>query len=64
MKTYKVTITEKLKMTVDIEAACRYDAERIVEKRWNESEYILSADHFKGVTFTAVSPRQERSMIR
>ena len=64
MKTYKVTITEKLEMTVEVEATSRYEAERLVEKQCNDTEYILDADHFKGVTFKAEPPQKERGMER
>lgn len=64
MKTYKVTITETLQMEVEVEAPSRYEAERLVEKQWNDSEHILDADHFKGVTFTATPPQRERGMER
>ena len=59
MKTYKVTITEKLEMTVEVEASSRQKAERLVEKRWKDTDYILDADHFKGVTFKAEPPHRE-----
>ena len=64
MKTYKVTITETLQMEIEVEAPSRDAAERLVEKRWKDSEYILDADHFKGVTFTAAPPIRERGMER
>lgn len=64
MKSYQVTITEKLEMTVEVEASSRYEAERLVEKRWNNTDYILDAEHFKGVTFTADPPAKERGMER
>ena len=64
MKTYKVTITEKLEMTVEVEASSRYEAERLVEKQWKDTEHILDADHFKGVTFKAEPPQRERGMER
>ena len=64
MKTYKVTITETLQMTVEVEASSRYEAERFVEKQWNDSEHILDADHFTGVKFTAEPPQRERGMER
>ena len=44
MKTYEVTITETLQKTVEVEAKNREEAERLVEKRWNDSEYILDAE--------------------
>lgn len=46
MKTYEVTITETLQKTVEMEANSREEAERLVEKNWNNSEYILDADSF------------------
>ncbi len=55
MKTYEVTITETLQKTVEIEANSREEAERLVEQRWNDSEYILDADSFVGVDFSARS---------
>jgi hypothetical protein len=51
IKTYKVTITEVLQMSVEVEAPSRREAERHVEKQWIDGDYILDADHFKGVTF-------------
>jgi hypothetical protein len=59
MKTYAVTITETLQKTVEIEAASKEDAQQIVERKWNDSEYILDADSFVGVDFSA--KRNERS---
>lgn len=53
MKTYKVTITETLKMTVDVEANSRLEAEEKVKTAWTDGEYILDAEHFTGVTFKA-----------
>lgn len=34
MKTYQVTITEKLQMTVEVEAGSRAEAEQTVYGRW------------------------------
>lgn len=53
MKQYDVTITETLQMTVPIQAENLAQAEEIAEKNWNNSEYILSADHFVGADFKA-----------
>jgi len=64
MKTYKVTITEKLEMTVEVEAPGRYEAEQLVEQQWNNSDYILDADNFTGVTFKAEPPQRECDMER
>ena len=40
-------------MKVEVEAENQADAEAFVSEKWYNSEYILDADHFKGVTFTA-----------
>jgi hypothetical protein len=64
MKTYKVTITEKPEMTVEAKAHSRSEAERLVEKLWNDGDYILDANHFKGVTFKADPPLKSRDSGR
>ena len=64
MKEYPVRIRETLEMTVTVEAENAAQAREIVEKRYHDSDYILDADHFKGVTFTAALPQKERGMER
>ena len=51
---FKVTITETLQTTVEVEAEDRYQAEQMVTDGWHNSEYILDADNFTGVTFKAI----------
>ena len=53
MKNYQVTITETLKMTVDVEAESSEEAEAIVEEQWHLGEHILDADNFIGAEFKA-----------
>lgn len=53
MKPYKVTITELLQTTVTVDANSQMEAERLAEKRWRASEYVLTADDFKRVAFSA-----------
>ncbi len=53
MKTYDVTITETLQMTIPIEAESLAEAEQMAEENWNRSQYILDADHFVGADFKA-----------
>lgn len=53
MKTYDVTITETLQITVPIRADSWEEAEEIAEKGWKESEYVLDASHFQEVSFRA-----------
>ena len=62
MKTYAVTITET--KTVEIEANSKAEAEAMVEARWNDSEYILDADSFVGVDFSARSNERSRDYER
>lgn len=51
--TYKVTITEMLQMTVEVEAEDAMSAEQMVNDNWQNSEYILDAENFIGVEFHA-----------
>lgn len=53
MKNYNVTITETLKMTVEVEAKDRWEAEQIAADNWRNGDYILDADSFNGVSFKA-----------
>ena len=53
MKTYDVTITETLQMTVPIEAERLAEAEQTAECNWNRSQYILDADYVVGADFKA-----------
>ena len=64
MKEYQVQNKEVLAMIVTVEAESAAQAREIVEKRYNDSDYILDADHFKGVTFAAIPPQKERGMER
>jgi hypothetical protein len=51
-KLYQVEITETLRMTIDIEAENAQRAEDMVRKAYENSDYILDADHFAGVEFS------------
>ena len=64
MKTYEVTITETLQKTVEVEAASREQAQELVEQKWNDSEYILDADSFVGVDFSARTNERSRDYER
>lgn len=64
MKSYEVTITETLQMTVEVEAATREQAQELVERKWNDSEYILDAEAFKGVDFSAWEKERRRDYER
>lgn len=64
MKTYDVTITETLQMTVPIRANSRAEAEELAEANWNESRYVLGADHFVGADFKAEEHTKSRDFER
>jgi hypothetical protein len=51
-------------MEVEIEAASRAEAKQIAEERWKDSEYILDADHFKGVDFKVEPAQRQRGDSR
>ena len=63
MKEYKVTITETLTTDVFVEAESQLEAEQMVSDAWRNSEYILDAENFAGVEFTAEDtvPKHEMS---
>ena len=64
MKTYDVTVTETLQMTVPIEAESLAEAEQIAEDNWNRSQYILDADHFVRADFKARECVRDKGMER
>lgn len=64
MKSYEVTITETLQMTVEVEATTWEQARELVERKWNDSEYILDAEAFKGVDFSAREKGRRRDYER
>ena len=53
-------IIETLEKEVEVEAEDRDEAEQIVSDAWHNSEYILDAEDFKGVTFKAEPPARKR----
>jgi len=61
LREFDVTITETLQMTVTVMAADQCEAEEMVEAAWNNSDYILDADHFVGADFDAAPVKRERS---
>jgi len=48
-KKYKVIVEETLERTVEVEAESPDEAEAIVQKMYDNSEIVLSADDFYGV---------------
>lgn len=64
MSEFEVTITETLAMTVTVEAESAEQARQMVKDQWRNCEYILDAEHFKGVNFTARKPKRNRDYER
>lgn len=61
MKEFDVTITETLRKTVSVKAESLEEAEQLVSDQWRNSEYILDADDFEGVAFSAGRSHSRRS---
>lgn len=63
MKTFEVTITETLALTVKVKAETRVEAEAMVAEKYHNEEYVLNADNFKDVEFTTkeLTRNRERS---
>jgi hypothetical protein len=57
MKEYSVRITETLEQTVTVKANSAAEARKIVEDQWRNSDHILDADDYVGVTFTVPKER-------
>ena len=51
---FKVTITETLERTVEVEAGSQQQAEQIVSADWRLGGYVLDASDFVEVEFEAV----------
>lgn len=51
-------------MTVPIEAESLAEAEQIAEENWNNSQYILDADHFVGADFKAKECVRDKGLER
>lgn len=47
-------LKETSEMRVTVEAESLEDAIQKVESSWKDGDYILDAEHFKGVEFTEV----------
>jgi hypothetical protein len=54
MNVYHVKITEKFEMEVEIAAHDQADAEERVSENWNDEQYIIDAEHFKGASFDCI----------
>ena len=60
MNTYKVKITETLEKVVEVEARNKREAEQIVCTESQNEKYVLDADNFARVNFTAELPARKR----
>ena len=49
---HHVTVTETFRLTIELEASSRQEAERIVSRDWKRREFVLGPEHFAGVEFT------------
>jgi hypothetical protein len=58
MKEFDVTITERLQKTVTVQAETLYEAEELVNERWNSGEYVLDADNFVDMNLETVAQRE------
>ena len=57
---FRVTITETLQTTVEVEASDPQQAKDMVVDGWRRSEYVLNADNFLNAEFKAV-PAADKS---
>lgn len=58
MKTYKVTITEILRRTIEVEAETSDDAINMVEDDYRAEEYVLDYSDFVNVEFKIETPNE------
>ena len=65
MSEYKVTITEKLKRDVYVEANSLEEARHIATENWYKGDYILDADDFSEINFDAeeVEPQEKIKVV-
>ena len=63
MRDFYVTITETLRMKLNVEAESMEEAIEKVKDGWRSGTYILDADHFEDVDFDAedITPKVEMS---
>jgi len=59
-KEYPVEITETLQMTVWMEANSPDEAIALVRAAYNDTDYILDAEHFAGVEFKVLGNENKR----
>lgn len=52
-KLYKVKVKETRTVIVEVEATDQWDAEKVAENNWRNSEYILGTECIEDVNFNA-----------
>ncbi len=62
-KVFDVTITETLKMAVQVEASSLEEAIQLVTDNYHNQDYILDADNFIGVDFEAKEIKEQTKDI-
>ena len=60
MKTFDVQIKETLVMTITVKAENEQEAEEMVSQAYYNEEYILDAENFVGVEFTAMPAKNKK----
>lgn len=54
-KSYRVRITERLVMYVDVEANSKEEAEQIATDNWHNGDYLIDSENFDGVDVETVA---------
>ena len=57
---FDVKITETLEKIITVNAKSRDEAEQIVNNSWRAGDYILDAECFTGVEFTAMAEKKDK----
>ena len=60
-RNFKVTITERLRRTVEVEADDCQEAKQMVSDGWHDSKYILGSEDFVDVEFEAIPATDDAS---
>ena len=59
MQEYRIKIRETLEKVVTVEAMNLSHAKEVAEKNYKNSEYVLTADDYSGVTFQTLYPHNK-----
>lgn len=61
MELYKIEITETLQRQIEVEAASREEAERIVKEKYESEEIVLSSEDHVDTEICAVCKKKYRN---